>query len=143
MKWKTTPFPHPAEASFTPRQGRGTGHIPTTLCCAIFVLLGASAALAHDRLKSSSPAENAEVAAVERIKLEFTSRVRFPAVVLREADDTIVGIGKAQATGDTVTSDVPEVLSAGKYVIAWRVVSSDGHPIEGGFLHPDSSGDTV
>ncbi|MGV9600740.1 copper resistance CopC family protein [Streptosporangium sandarakinum] len=143
MKWKTISFTHPAEASFTPRQGRSTGRIPITLCWAIFVLLGASAALAHDRLKSSWPAENAEIAAVERIKLEFP-QPRFPAIVLREADGTIVGIGKAQATGDTVTSDVPEPLSAGKYVIAWRVVSSDSRPIEGGeSLHRDPSGDTV
>ncbi|WP_436762352.1 copper resistance protein CopC [Streptosporangium sp. V21-05] len=112
-----------------PRSVRTT--VVTTLCCAMFVLLGAPAALAHDRLKSSSPAKNAKVSAVERITLRFSSRMRFPVVALRTADDTVIGVGKARASGDTVTSDVPEPPAPGRYVIAWRVVSSDGHPIEG------------
>ncbi|MFF5115087.1 copper resistance protein CopC [Streptosporangium sp. NPDC000509] len=115
-----------------PRSVRTT--VVTTLCCALFVLLStpfAPAALAHDRLKSSSPAKGAKVSAVERIKLEFSSRMRFPTVALRTAGDVVIDIGKAKGAGDTVTSDVPEPLPAGKYVIAWRVVSSDGHPIEG------------
>ncbi|MEV7006602.1 copper resistance CopC family protein [Streptosporangium sp. NPDC051022] len=103
----------------------------TALCCTAFLLLGAPAALAHDRLKSSSPAKNATVATVERIKLEFTSGVHFPTVVLRRASGASVDIGKAKTSGDTVTSEVPEPLSPGRYVIAWRVVSSDGHPIDG------------
>ncbi|MEU3170315.1 copper resistance protein CopC [Streptosporangium sp. NPDC006930] len=115
-----------------PRSVRTT--VVTTLCCALFVLLSAlaaPAALAHDRLKSSSPAKNAKVSAVERIKLEFSSRIRFPVVALRSASDVVIDIGKAKGAGDTVTSDVPEPLPAGRYVIAWRVVSPDGHPIEG------------
>ncbi|MEU8205849.1 copper resistance protein CopC [Streptosporangium sp. NPDC049046] len=112
-----------------PRSVRTT--VVTALCCAIFVLLGAPAALAHDRLKSSSPAKDAKVSAVERIRLEFSSQVRFPAVALRTASDTIIDIGKAKVAGDTVTSDVSAPLDPGDYVIAWRVVSSDGHPIEG------------
>lgn len=112
-----------------PRPVRTT--VVTALCCALFVLLGAPAALAHDRLKSSSPAKNAKVPAVERITLKFSSRMRFPVVALRTADDTVIDIGKAKASGDTVTSDVPKPPPPGRYVIAWRVVSSDGHPIEG------------
>jgi copper resistance protein C len=105
--------------------------IVTALCCAVSLILAAPAALAHDRLKNSSPAKDAKVAAVERIELEFSSRVRFPAVALRTADGALIGIGKAKAAGETVTSDVAEPLAPGGYVIAWRVVSSDGHPIEG------------
>ncbi|WP_436763004.1 copper resistance CopC family protein [Streptosporangium sp. V21-05] len=112
-----------------PRSVRTTA--VTALCRALFVLLGTPAALAHDRLKSSSPAKDAKVSAVERIRLEFSSRIRFPALALRTTDDVIVDIGKAKATGDTVTSEVPGPLPSGRYVIAWRVVSSDGHPIEG------------
>lgn len=63
-----------------PRSVRTTA--VTALCCALFGVLGAPAALAHDRLKSSSPAKDAKVSAVERIKLEFSSRIRFPALAL-------------------------------------------------------------
>ncbi|WP_371786591.1 copper resistance CopC family protein [Streptosporangium subroseum] len=115
--------------AYVPRFIRRT--VLATLCCAVFLMLTAPAALAHDRLKSSSPAKGAKVASIERIKLEFTSRVRFPTVALRKANGTIVKIGKAKAAGAKVTSDVPPTLSAGKYVIAWRVASSDGHTLEG------------
>ncbi|MEV1246484.1 copper resistance protein CopC [Nonomuraea sp. NPDC050022] len=101
------------------------------LCTAAFVMLGAPAALAHDGLKSSSPAKNAKVAVVKRIKLEFHTRVRFPTVVLSTADGKKAAVGKAKVSGATVTAAVSKPLAAGKYVIAWRVVSSDGHPNEG------------
>jgi methionine-rich copper-binding protein CopC len=94
-------------------------------------MLAAPAALAHDSLKSSSPARDAEVSTLRRIELEFSAHVLFPTIVLRGAEGRPVAIGKARADGPKVTSEVPEKLPEGKYVIAWRVVSSDGHPIEG------------
>ncbi|MEU0519750.1 copper resistance protein CopC [Streptosporangium sp. NPDC006007] len=102
-----------------------------TLCCGLFLMLTAPAALAHDRLKSSSPAMDAKVSSIERIELEFTAQVRFPAIALREAAGTLVTVGKPHADGAKVTSKIIGVLPPGKYVAAWRVVSSDGHPIEG------------
>jgi copper resistance protein C len=115
--------------AYVPRFIRRT--VLATLCCGLFLMLAAPAALAHDSLKSSSPAKDAKVSTVEQIKLEFSAHVLFPVIVLREANGKAVTIGKAHADGPKVTSEVPETLSAGGYVIAWRVVSSDGHPIEG------------
>ncbi|GAA3146147.1 hypothetical protein GCM10010466_41450 [Planomonospora alba] len=91
----------------------------------------ASPALAHDALKSSDPAAGAEVESLEEVKLTFTARVRFPAVVVRAADGTPYHEGKPAVDGPVVTQPVKDGLPAGKYVIAYRVVSSDGHPIEG------------
>ncbi|GAA2851507.1 copper resistance protein CopC [Streptosporangium fragile] len=90
----------------------------------------ASPALAHDRLKSSDPAEGAEVESLSEVKLTFTASVRFPNVVVRSGDDSWQE-GKAVTDGPVVTQKVREGLPPGKYVIAYRVVSSDGHPIEG------------
>ncbi|MET9340511.1 copper resistance protein CopC [Nonomuraea sp. NPDC003804] len=99
--------------------------------CWLLVVLGATPALAHDRLKSSSPARNATVASVEEIELEFTSSVRLPAIVLHDGDGSAVTLRKPKVDGKIVTVAVPEPLPAGRYVIGWRVVSTDGHPIEG------------
>ncbi|MDP9842799.1 copper resistance CopC family protein [Streptosporangium lutulentum] len=105
--------------------------VPVTLCCAVFVMLTAPAALAHDSLRSSSPAKGAEVTSVKRIELEFSAHVLFPTVALRDAAGRPVPLAKARADGPKVTAEVPETPPAGGYAIAWRVVSSDGHPIEG------------
>ncbi|MEU7893319.1 copper resistance protein CopC [Nonomuraea sp. NPDC049152] len=99
--------------------------------CWLFVVYGAPQALAHDQLKSSSPAKDAVVSAVEEIKLEFNARVRLPAVVLHDGGGSAVAVGKPEVDGPVVTAAVPQPLRAGRYVIGWRVVSSDGHPIEG------------
>lgn len=99
--------------------------------CGLFLTVTAPAALAHDSLKSSSPAKGATVSGVETIELEYSSRVRFPLVVLRTAAGQTIKLGEPQADGPKVRTAVPGPLAGGSYVIAWRVVSSDGHPIEG------------
>ncbi|WP_433256607.1 copper resistance CopC family protein [Streptosporangium sp. CA-135522] len=100
-------------------------------CCWSTLMLTAPTALAHDSLKSSFPARDAEVSSVERIELVFSARVMFPAVALREASGAPVAIGRSQADGSKVISKVTGAIAPGEYVIAWRVVSSDGHPVEG------------
>ncbi|MGN9842005.1 copper resistance CopC family protein [Nonomuraea sp. H19] len=106
---------------------------PALAACAALLLLPASPAYAHDALKRSSPAKNAEVsaAAVEEIELEYSAGVKFPFVVLSDAAGKRVGLGKPRLDGPFVRADVTGPLAPGAYVIAWRVVSSDGHPIEG------------
>ncbi|WP_170222913.1 copper resistance CopC family protein [Nonomuraea turkmeniaca] len=101
------------------------------LACAL--ALTPTPALAHDALKSSSPAKNAQVSAasLEEIELEYTASVKFPFVVLHDAKGAQVPLGKPRLAGPKVIADVTEPLAPGPYVIAWRVVSSDGHPIEG------------
>ncbi|MGP3931668.1 copper resistance CopC family protein [Nonomuraea sp. KM88] len=101
------------------------------LACMLTLALPAAPAHAHDKLKSSSPAKDAEVSAVEEIELEYTATVKFPFVVLRDAAGEQVALGEPRLDGPKVSAAVPQPLDPGPYVIAWRVVSSDGHPIEG------------
>ncbi|GII62242.1 hypothetical protein Skr01_23270 [Sphaerisporangium krabiense] len=102
------------------------------LCLSGVVLgLAAPSALAHDSLKSSSPAKNAVVSGLDKIELEFSARVNFPAVVLTDASGKRYEAGSPRAEGPKVVQNVTGPLPSGDYVIAWRVVSSDGHPVEG------------
>ncbi|MEV1175957.1 copper resistance CopC family protein [Nonomuraea sp. NPDC049784] len=103
----------------------------TAIAAALFVLVTAAPALAHDALKSSSPAKGAEVKALEEVRLEFTASVRLPFVIVRGPGDAEHQSGKPQVDGKVVTQAVEGPLPDGKYTIAYRVVSSDGHPIEG------------
>ncbi|WP_203990172.1 copper resistance CopC family protein [Sphaerisporangium rufum] len=99
-------------------------------CWGLLSGLTAFPAAAHDQLKRSSPERNAEISGLDRVELEYTARVRFPAMVLRGPAGA-VAIGKPRLDGAKVLVDVTGPLSPGRYVIGWRVVSSDGHPIEG------------
>ncbi|WP_062431658.1 copper resistance CopC family protein [Herbidospora daliensis] len=88
-------------------------------------------AFAHDQLKGSSPKENATVDDLKSITLTFSSQVRFPAVVLRDGADNLLPLSKPVVDGKQVSADLVSPPPPGRYVIGWRVVSSDGHPIEG------------
>ncbi|NUR82591.1 MAG: copper resistance protein CopC [Nonomuraea sp.] len=103
----------------------------TAILAALFVLGTATPALAHDSLKSSSPAKGATVEALDEVTLEFSARVRMPFVIVRGAGDAAFHEGKPEADGAVVRQAVKGPLPDGAYTIAYRVVSSDGHPIEG------------
>lgn len=101
------------------------------IIAALFVLATAAPALAHDALKNSDPAKGATVEALDEVKLEFTGDVRMPFVIVRGAGDVQHQAGKPDLDGPVVTQKLKGELSDGAYVIAFRVVSSDGHPIDG------------
>ncbi|GAA2278848.1 hypothetical protein GCM10010149_23150 [Nonomuraea roseoviolacea subsp. roseoviolacea] len=104
----------------------------TAFLAALFLLgTAAGPALAHDSLKSSDPAKGSTVKTVEKVKLEFSASVRMPFVIVRGADGAQHQAGSAETDGPVVRQALKDTLPDGTYTIAYRVVSSDGHPIEG------------
>ncbi|GAB2534947.1 copper resistance CopC family protein [Brachybacterium huguangmaarense] len=104
---------------------------------ALAALLGAPApALAHDRLVSSDPADGATVAtAPAAITLTFSDDILdvSPVVRVTAQDGTVVVEAAPRVEGTTATLDLPDGLPTGTAAVQWRVVSADGHPIEGDF----------
>ncbi|MEV7965950.1 copper resistance protein CopC [Sphaerisporangium sp. NPDC088356] len=97
----------------------------------VVVGLAAPPALAHDSLKSSSPAKDSTVSRLDQIELEFSAHASFPVVVLHDAAGRRFESGPPRTDGSKVFESVAGPLPPGGYVIAWRIVSSDGHPVEG------------
>ncbi|MEU4515993.1 copper resistance CopC family protein [Nonomuraea wenchangensis] len=108
-----------------------TAILAALLASGLLVAGTAAPALAHDSLKSSSPAKGAEVESLDEVRLEFTARVRLPFVVLNGPGGAQYQAGEPEQDGAVVRQAVKPSLPGGKYTIAYRVVSSDGHPIEG------------
>ncbi|GAA2651072.1 copper resistance CopC family protein [Nonomuraea recticatena] len=101
------------------------------LAALVAAVVLAPPALAHDALKSSNPKKDATVKKVDQVELEFTAAPKLPFVIVRDADGTEQQLGKPEIDGPVVTQKLKGTLSDGAYTIAYRVVSSDGHPIEG------------
>lgn len=105
------------------------------LGAALALVLGApSAALAHDRLISSDPADGATLeTAPEAITLTFSDESLdvSPQVRITGDDGTVLVDGAPTVEGTTATMPLPDGLPAGHATVQWRVVSTDGHPIEG------------
>ncbi|MFK5689350.1 copper resistance protein CopC [Ornithinimicrobium sp. LYQ92] len=102
----------------------------------VLAVLGAAPAQAHDVLVSSSPADG-EVLAVPppEIELTFSGEIQdiSPQVIIAGADGTQIASPEPVVDGTLVTADVEDDLPDGSYVVTWRVVSADGHPIAGRF----------
>jgi copper transport protein len=105
---------------------------------ALAVFGPASAAWAHAVLARSDPPAGAELdAGPERITLGFTEQVSVEADAIRvlDASGGRVDSGGARAgrSASEATVGLKPGLARGTYVVGWRVVSADSHPISGAF----------
>ena len=94
----------------------------------------AGPAAAHDVLISSDPADGSTVqTAPATVTLTFDQPVQNfePVVTMTGPDGQSYQSGSPTVDSTVVTSAVGEITQAGEYVIAFRVVSADGHPVTG------------
>jgi copper transport protein len=105
-------------------------------------------ALVHTRLVSSEPSKDARLAESPRqLRLVFSEPVeaRLSRITLVRADSTSISVAP---TGDPRNARgivAPlEGLAPGAYRVLWRIVSADGHPIEGSYVfHIEGSADAT
>jgi copper transport protein len=112
------------------------------------LLVGAAAApaSAHASLVSSDPAEGAVLEeAPDTVTLTFDEPVSVVDDGIQAYDATGESLDiDAGARDEVVTADLPGGLDDGTYIVAWRVVSSDGHPIAGSLtFHVGAPSETV
>lgn len=90
-------------------------------------------AAAHDQLVGSDPPADAVLDEAPRtMTLEFSAELlAISATVLLAGPQGEVTLDPPVVTGASLVVGLPDGLGAGGYTLAWRVVSSDGHPIQG------------
>lgn len=95
----------------------------------------AAPALAHDELIATEVVANASTGAVEAFELKFNNSIIEVGteMVVTGPDGADARDGDPEIAGPVVTQNLRDDLEPGDYAAAWRVVSSDGHPIEGAF----------
>ena len=122
----------------------GTAAVPTllltlaTLVATGALVLAAGPAAAHAVLESTTPADGDQLdAAPERIELRFTESVSIPddGVVVYAASGDPLDTGEPShpdGQNSDVAVDTPG-LEDGAYVVSYRVISADSHPVSGAF----------
>lgn len=106
------------------------------LSLGLLVLLSAEAS-AHAELVETNPANGAHLDRPPRqVLLRFTEAVNPVRDGFRLLDDSGATISRPVATADgtRVTMPLPASLADGVFVVSWRVVSADSHPIFGAFV---------
>lgn len=106
------------------------------------LVAAASAANAHPKLVSASPAENATVAKPARVYLRFSEKLipafskgelvraampGMPAMKIATTSTLVAG-------GHTLVVTPRSPLQPGRYNMAWHVVSTDTHKVDGSYM---------
>jgi len=111
----------------------------TGVLAALFWLLAAALpapAFAHAELVATTPTDGQRLETPPReVVLEFTEQVRLVSggVRLLNTAGQPVTTGAARVAGVRVTLPLPPNLPRGGYLVSWRVISSDTHPVAGAF----------
>lgn len=111
--------------------------VAAVLLLTLLGVLGlATPAFAHNQLTSSNPKDKASIdAGPGEIVLTFDQPVQAgeglnTVAITSENGDHWEG-GVAEVASNVVTTPVRELGPAGVYTIAYRVISADGHPVDG------------
>jgi methionine-rich copper-binding protein CopC len=105
--------------------------------CATILILAAAPALAHSFLVDASPSSKDHVAASPKnIKLRFGGGVEpaYSKLTVETPDGKVLAqgaVGKPE-TPRELSLDAPD-LSPGRYIVRYRVLSTDGHIVEGNY----------
>ncbi|WKX10598.1 copper resistance CopC/CopD family protein [Streptomyces sp. NL15-2K] len=105
----------------------------------VLLLGGAGPASAHAALSATDPEDGTVLKSAPRhITLTFTESVGLLKDSFRvlDPDNRRLDLGKARHApegSDTARVTLPDELAEGTYVVAWRVVSADSHPVGGAF----------
>ncbi|NYI78461.1 copper resistance protein CopC [Nocardioides panzhihuensis] len=118
------------------RGRRALGRLLVALAAAAYaVLLSISPAQAHATLIGTDPEEGAVLeVAPETITFTFDEAVTLPPAGVTVYDakgEEVTSEATASGTSMEVALANPSSLGDGTYVVAWRAVSADGHPISG------------
>jgi copper transport protein len=114
-------------------------HAPAALAAAAAIALALpQAAAAHAALVRTSPtASQVQNSPPRRVSLRYSESVepRFAIVSVTDAAGRRLNAGPPRRSGeDADRLDVPlERLHEGWYLVFWRVISADGHPVRGAF----------
>ena len=104
----------------------------------IILIATAAPAWAHAELKSTDPPKNGVAAeSPPNLSLTFNENVEvsFGAVRVYTCAGQRITTGTPRhspASGRTVVVSIPK-LAPGVYLVAWRVISADSHPVDGSY----------
>jgi copper transport protein len=124
---------------------------PWRLTAAVAIVAGvvgglSAPASAHATLESTTPSSGAVLAkSPGRIVLHFDEQVEvsFGSIRVFNSNSKRVDAGNAThvpGNSHSVQIDVPAALPGGGYVVTWRVISADSHPVHGAFTFTVGAG---
>jgi copper transport protein len=133
-----------------PRGGKARKRIFAVLALlggwAVLAVGGATPALAHATIAGSDPADSSRLqAAPSKVTMSFSEDVSVGAGFLKVVDGkgNTVSSGNATTNGRDVSVRMQSGLKDGSYIVSYRIVSADSHPISGAYAFVVGDGPLV
>jgi methionine-rich copper-binding protein CopC len=111
------------------------------LLALIFTHLGAGQAHAHAQLTDSIPIQNKVIKALPKyVWVEFDGDLmtfgdKNPnSITVSDSKMKRVDTGGSIVGGARISTQIKSGLKQGRYKVSYRIVSEDGHPVEGSFF---------
>jgi methionine-rich copper-binding protein CopC len=119
------------------RRREGSNFAGAAAIAVVLSIAGATSAFAHSFLVDATPSSKEHVAGSPKtIKLRFGGGVEPPysKITIETPDGKVLGEGNSGVPGKPreLTANSPD-LAPGKYIVRYRVLSSDGHIVEGNY----------
>lgn len=116
--------------------GRSAVCVALWLCLTLLIgAMAAPEASAHASLVRSEPADKSVVpTAPSHIHLIYNEPVSALVLKLVAADRSATTLDKVVGDDATLTVTLPDKMANGTYVLSWRVISEDGHPVSGSLI---------
>jgi len=111
----------------------------------LLLVAWASPATAHAELITSDPHDGSNLSRGPRnATLTFSEDIVSPAfVAVQSPDGKALKTTNVKVVGRTVTATVDDTNTRGRYSLSYRVVSSDGHPVQGTLHYTVDNGRSV
>jgi len=102
------------------------------LCAALLLPLTATVAFAHASLLDAQPTDGAMLAdAPSQLRLRFNEPVAPLVLTLMLPDGSTRALDPQVTPANGLSASLPASAPRGSYLVSWRVVSADGHPLGG------------
>ena len=114
--------------------------LTTIIISVLLIFAGMQSANAHTQLTSSNPKKNEVIKTLPSLVwLEFDGDLlsfgdkQIHKITVTNSRKKRVDIGGPIVGGARISTKLKAGLPAGKYFVSYRVVSEDGHPVEGSY----------
>ncbi|HSP22126.1 MAG TPA: copper resistance CopC family protein [Planococcus sp. (in: firmicutes)] len=98
---------------------------------------------AHTALTSSNPAQGEVLAEnPEELELVFGTIIEEGSTMTLKGPEADVALDNISISENVMKASITEALVNGQYIISWKIIGEDGHPIEGEILFSSDTAPT-
>jgi copper transport protein len=114
---------------------RGFAGIWAGILCLLLWVAGIQPVFAHASLLSTFPEDGAVLQeAPTQVRLVFNEPVQITQLQVLDSNGRALPLENRVTRGEAPQGDLPQEIPEGVYIVSWRAISADSHPVSGSFV---------